>query len=67
MTGMAHELWHIFVLVAGLCGAAAVALLVLEPLILGSRPPGWARYKPLTWALSALAALIVLLEWQIVH
>ena len=60
-----HELLHVAVLVSTLGGAASLAILVLWPLVADSPMP-----SATAWILTgvvALAALVLLLEWRIVH
>ena len=60
-----HEILHVAVLVSTLAGAASLAILVLWPLVADSPLP------PVTaWALTGVvgvAAVLLLLEWRVVH
>jgi hypothetical protein len=63
----AHELWHIFVLVAALFGAAAAVLLALASVVFDRPPPGLTSARPLVIGLICFAAAVVVVEWLIVH
>ena len=62
-----HELWHVFLLALTLFAAAGLAALAL--LWLGfDEPVGRiVGVKPLVWALLAVAALLLVVEWVGVH
>lgn len=60
-----HELIHVAVLVFTLCGAAAVVLLALWPLV-AERPPTRST-RTLLGGLIALGAASLLVEWTLVH
>jgi hypothetical protein len=62
-----HEVWHVLVLGSALFGLAAVALLMLAALVFEEMPPGLDRARPLLFALITCAAVIVTLEWTLVH
>ena len=55
------------VLGSTLFAAAGVVTLVLAPLIFDETPPGLAKARPLILALTALAVLLLALEWLGVH
>ena len=60
-----HEVLHLAILASTLLGAAGLVVLVLWPLVADSPLP-----MPTRWALAALVALgavLLLLEWRIVH
>lgn len=60
-----HELLHVAVLVSTLAGAASLAIVVLWPLVADAPLP-----RVTAWVLAsviALAAILLLLEWRIVH
>jgi hypothetical protein len=61
-----HDLWHIAVLGSTLFGAAGLLIVALGPLVLDS-PRLVARARPLVFGLLALAGLLLLLEWLLVH
>lgn len=65
MTG--HGLWHVAVLGSALFGAAGAAIIILAPLVFDAPPPGLARWRPLIAALVAVPALLVVVEWTLVH
>jgi hypothetical protein len=62
-----HEVWHVVVLASVLFGLAGVALLTLGSLVFEEMPPGLSRARPLLIALITCAAVIVALEWTLVH
>ena len=62
-----HELWHVAVLASTLLGAAGALVLVLAPLLFEETPAGLARARPLVVALVGVAAVILVLEWVMVH
>jgi hypothetical protein len=62
-----HEVWHVAVLASALFGLAAVALLMLSALVFEEPPPGLQRARPLLIALITCAAVVVALEWTLVH
>jgi hypothetical protein len=61
-----HDFWHIAVLGSTLFGAAGLLIVALGPLVLDS-PRLAARARPLVFGLLALAGLLLLLEWLLVH
>ncbi|MQB00003.1 MAG: hypothetical protein GEU78_06870 [Actinobacteria bacterium] len=63
----AHQLWHLVVLGVTLLAAAALAILVLAPLVFDGTPPDLARRRPLLLGLIALAALLLAAEWLFAH
>jgi len=63
----AHQFWHLLVLGSTLFAAAAVALLVLVPLVFEEAPPGLARRRPVLLGLIAVAGLLLLGEWLFAH
>lgn len=66
MSGL-HELWHVAVLAAALFGGAAVALVLLAPLVFDAPPEGFVRARPYLLGLGAFAALLLVAEWLGVH
>jgi predicted membrane channel-forming protein YqfA (hemolysin III family) len=62
-----HEAWHVLVLASALFGLASVALLMLAALVFEEMPAELRRTRPLLFALMACAAVIVTLEWTLVH
>ena len=62
-----HQLWHITVLVVTLMAGAAVLVVTLAPLVFQSPPPGLRRARPAVAFLVAGAALLLVVEWLIVH
>lgn len=66
MTGW-HQAWHVTVLAASLFGGAAVALVVLAPVVFDTPPEGFVRARPYLLGLGGLAALLLAAEWLGVH
>jgi hypothetical protein len=62
-----HALWHVFVLVSALLAAAGALILLLGPLAFAPPQPGLRRGRLAAWALVGFGALVVLVEWQLVH
>ena len=62
-----HDVWHITVLAATLFAGAGLVILLLGPLVFERPPPGLRRVRPVVAALVAMAAVLVLLEWTVVH
>ncbi len=62
-----HEVWHVTVLASSLFGGAAVALVLLAPLVFDSPPEGLVRARPYLVGLGAFAALLLAAEWLGVH
>jgi len=62
-----HDLWHIAVLGSTLFGAAGAAIIALGSLIFDDPPPALARWRPVIAAVVAAAAVLVILEWTLVH
>jgi hypothetical protein len=62
-----HALWHVFVLAAALLAAAGALILLLGPLVFAPPEPGGGRGRRVAWALVGLGALVVVVEWQLVH
>ena len=62
-----HALWHVFVLAAALLAAAGALILLLGPLFFAPPEPGFGRGRLVAWALVGLGALVVVVEWQLVH
>ncbi len=60
-----HEALHISILATTILGAASLALLVLWPALFDSPLPPLARGTAL--AAVALAAVLFLVEWRLVH
>ena len=60
-----HELLHVVVLVASVAGVAALALLLLWPLVAEAPLPR--ATGALLWALVAAGTAAFLLEWLVVH
>jgi len=64
---MAHDVWHVVVLVATLLGATGLALVLLAPVLFEEPPPGLIRARPIVLALVGGAGLLLLVEWLGVH
>ncbi len=62
-----HQVWHVTVLALSLFGGAAVALVVLAPVVFEAPPEGWDRARPYLLGLGGLAALLLGAEWLGVH
>lgn len=62
-----HELWHVAVLAAALFGGAALAVVLLAPLVLDPPPDGFSRVRPYLLGLGGLAVALLLVEWLGVH
>lgn len=62
-----HEVWHVTVLAASLFGGAAVALVLLAPLVFETEPEGLARARPYLLGLGVFAGLLLAAEWLGVH
>jgi hypothetical protein len=62
-----HEVWHIVVLAATLFGAAGGAILLLAPLVFDVPPSGLERYRPALLLGVGVAAVLIVLEWTVVH
>lgn len=63
-----HALWHVFVLVSALLAAAGALILLLGPLVFAPPESGLRRGGRLAaWALVGFGALVVVVEWQLVH
>jgi hypothetical protein len=50
-----------------LMAGAAVALVLLGPLLFDSPPPGLTRARPALLALAAVSLLLLVLEWRVGH
>ena len=66
MTGW-HQVWHVSVLAVSLFGAAAVAVVLLAPIVFDSPPEGLVRARGYLLALGGLAVLFLAVEWLGVH
>lgn len=62
-----HEVWHVTVLASALFGGAAVALVLLAPLVFDTAPEGFVRVRPYLLGLGGLAAILLAVEWLGVH
>lgn len=62
-----HTIWHVLLLASTLLAAAALAILLLAPLIFEGRAPGLERARPLLLGLVAAALVLLALEWLVVH
>ncbi len=62
-----HRLWHAAVLGSTLLAICGVVLLVLTPLLFEEPPPGLARVRPAVVGLAVLAAVLLGVEWLVVH
>jgi hypothetical protein len=62
-----HEVWHIVVLASTLFGAAGGAILLLAPVVFDEPPSGLKRYRSALLAAIGLAAVLIVLEWTVVH
>jgi hypothetical protein len=62
-----HQIWHLVVLGSTLFAAAAVAILVLAPLVFDGTPPELARRRPLLLGLIGLATVLLAGEWMFAH
>lgn len=60
-----HQLLHVGILVSTIMGVAALALLVLWPVIFEA--PLGGRTKALLLASIGVAGLLFLMEWRVVH
>ena len=58
---------HVFLLVMTLMAGAAVALVVMGPLLFESPPPGLTRARPALLAFAAVSLLLLVLEWKVGH
>jgi hypothetical protein len=62
-----HEVWHIVVLAAALFGAAGAAILLLAPLVFEVPPSGLRRFRPALLTGIGMAAVLIVMEWTVVH
>jgi hypothetical protein len=62
-----HQVWHVTVLAVSLLGGAAVAVVVLAPVVFDAPPEGLVRARPYLLGLGALAAVLLAAEWLGVH
>lgn len=62
-----HEVWHVVVLAATLLAAGGLVILALAPLVFEAPPPGLMRARPVVFALAVFAALVLLVEWLLIH
>jgi hypothetical protein len=62
-----HEVWHVTVLAASLFGGAAVALVLLAPVVFDAPPEGFVRVRPYLLGLGGAAAVLLAAEWLGVH
>jgi hypothetical protein len=62
-----HDLWHVALLGSALFGGAGLVILVLAPLVFDTPPPGLARARPLLFALVGVAAVLMAVEWLVIH
>lgn len=62
-----HELWHITVLTVTLLAGAALAIVLLAPLVFESVPEGVKRARPFALALGLVALVLLVAEWLGVH
>lgn len=63
-----HDLWHIAVLGSTLFGGAGLVIVLLGPLVLEERARKPSQgVRRAVMGLLALAALLLLLEWLVIH
>jgi hypothetical protein len=62
-----HEVWHVVVLTATLLGTGGLVIVALAPLVFESPPPGLRGARPVVLALALLAAVVLLVEWLLIH
>lgn len=62
-----HELWHVAVLVTSLFGGAAIAVVLLAPLVFETPPEGLGRARPYLIGMGAFAGVLLAAEWLGVH
>ena len=62
---MAHKLLHIGILASTVLGAGSLALLILWPALFDSPLPK--ATQAVAGAAAAVAALLFLVEWRLVH
>ena len=60
-----HQLLHVAILTSTIMGVAALALLILWPLIFDAPPAG--PTKPILIVSVGVAGVLFLLEWRVVH
>jgi hypothetical protein len=62
-----HQVWHVAVLATTLLAAAAVVIVWLAPLLLESGGTTRGRARRPVGLLVAVAALLLAVEWLVVH
>ena len=62
-----HEVWHITVLLVSLFAGAALAIVLLAPLVFETPPPGLQRARPWVFAAAVGAVVLLIVEWLGIH
>jgi hypothetical protein len=62
-----HDLWHIAVLGSTLFGGAGLVIVLLGPLVLEERARPAEGVRRAVMGLLALASVLLLLEWLVIH
>ncbi len=62
-----HAVWHAALLVAILLAFAGAAIVLLAPLLFGTRAVALTRARPVVVGLLVGGAALLLLEWLVVH
>lgn len=66
MTGW-HQVWHVSVLTVTLFGVAALAIVLLSPVVFDRPPEGLVRARPYLVGFASLAGVLLAAEWLGVH
>jgi hypothetical protein len=62
-----EDVFDVVLLVAILLGGAAAGLLVLSPFVFETMPGSLKRSRPLLLSLVAVAVVLFLVEWLVIH
>jgi hypothetical protein len=62
-----HEAWHIALLATTLTAAAGVVIVTITPLLFGGAGRLGGRARAAVFCLVGLAAVLLLVEWLVVH
>jgi hypothetical protein len=62
-----HRVWHVVVLATTLFAVAGTAIVVLAPLLFEGRSGALDRARPVVLGLFVAAAILLVLEWLVVH